>query len=31
LPDAKLHTLRDTGHFSIQQHYGTMLDTLLAE
>lgn len=31
LPDAKLHKLRDTGHFSIQQHYGTMLDTLLAE
>jgi pimeloyl-ACP methyl ester carboxylesterase len=31
LPDAKLHTLRDTGHFSIQQHYGTMLDTLLTE
>ncbi len=23
LPDAKLHTLRDTGHFSIQQHYCT--------
>jgi pimeloyl-ACP methyl ester carboxylesterase len=31
LPDAKLHKLRATGHFSIQQHYGTMLDTLLAE
>ncbi len=29
LPDAKLHKLEDTGHFSIQQHYGTMLDTLL--
>jgi len=31
LPDASLHGLEDTGHFSIQQHYGTMLDTLLAE
>jgi pimeloyl-ACP methyl ester carboxylesterase len=31
LPDAKSHTLEGTGHFSIQQHYGTMLDTLLAE
>jgi pimeloyl-ACP methyl ester carboxylesterase len=31
LPDAKLHKLKGTGHFSIQQHYGTMLDTLLAE
>jgi pimeloyl-ACP methyl ester carboxylesterase len=31
LPDAKLHKLEDTGHFSIQQHYGTLLDTLLAE
>jgi pimeloyl-ACP methyl ester carboxylesterase len=31
LPDARVHKLEDTGHFSIQQHYGTMLDTLLAE
>ena len=31
LPDAMVHKLEDTGHFSIQQHYGTMLDTLLAE
>ena len=30
LPNARLHKLEDTGHFSIQQHYGTMLDTLLA-
>jgi pimeloyl-ACP methyl ester carboxylesterase len=29
LPDASLHKLEDTGHFSIQQHYGLMLDTLL--
>jgi len=29
LPDAKLHKLEGTGHFSIQQHYGTMLDTML--
>jgi len=29
LPDAKLHKLEDTEHFSIQQHYRTMLDTLL--
>ena len=31
LPDAELHKLGNAGHFSIQQHYGTMLDTLLAE
>ncbi len=31
LPDARLHKLEDTGHFSIQQHYGTKLETLLAE
>jgi pimeloyl-ACP methyl ester carboxylesterase len=31
LPDAELHKLGNAGHFSIQQHYGTMLDTMLAE
>jgi pimeloyl-ACP methyl ester carboxylesterase len=31
LPNARLHKLEDTGHFSIQRHYGPMLDTLLPE
>jgi hypothetical protein len=31
LPDANLHRLKNTGHLSIQRHYGTMLDTLLPE
>ena len=31
LPDAELHKLGNAGHFSIQQHYGAMLDTLLTE
>jgi pimeloyl-ACP methyl ester carboxylesterase len=31
LPDASLHRLKNTGHFSIQRHYGPILDTLLAE
>lgn len=29
LAHAKLHRLKNTGHFSIQDHYGPMLDTLL--
>lgn len=31
LPDARVHRLENTGHFSIQQHYGAMLDTLFSE
>ena len=31
VPDAKLHKLEGTGHFAIQRHYGTMLDTLVAD
>jgi pimeloyl-ACP methyl ester carboxylesterase len=31
LPNARLHKLENIGHFSIQRHYGPMLDTLLPE
>ena len=31
LAHAKLHRLKNTGHVSIQDHYGLMLDTLLPE
>ena len=31
LPHATVHRLENTGHYSIQRHYGAMLDTLLSE